>query len=94
MRLLTPHLDRFEDLLEQNQMISINAENIQLMMVEVFSSLNKINPSFLWEEFKVNNCGIDMTCGSIRSIPRANNSRLLALSRSILDVVSYGTIYH
>ena len=38
----------YEELLLENGSISIHKRNLQLLMIEIYSCYNKMNPSFLW----------------------------------------------
>ena len=41
----------FDELLVENEEKSIHVRNLQMLMIEVYKSLNHQNPSFLWELF-------------------------------------------
>ena len=41
----------FDDLLIRNEEETVNVQNLQKLMTEVYKSLNHENPSFLWDLF-------------------------------------------
>ena len=42
----------FEDLLEYSGVVTIHTKHLQFLLIEIFKSLNKLNPSFMWNLFE------------------------------------------
>ena len=43
----------YEELLQRGHHVNIHQRNLQNLMQEVYKSLKKLNPSFIWEFFKI-----------------------------------------
>ena len=41
----------YDELLLRSNSISIHSKNLQLMVIEIFKSLNRLNPEFMWDCF-------------------------------------------
>ena len=45
------HASSFESLLEKDRSVTIHQKNVQLLMTEMFKTINNLNPSFMDEIF-------------------------------------------
>ena len=86
LRLITPGVHSFDDLLQINKMIDIHSRNTQFL-IEVFHCVNKLNPSFLWDEVIVNERYISKRNGLQLVLPKTkleNGRKTLSFRGSIL----------
>ena len=54
LKLISLDKSDFKELLITNNMVSIHRRNLQTMMIEIYCTVNKLNPPFLWDEIKIN----------------------------------------
>ena len=40
-----------DEVLEKSNTISIHTKNLQLLLIEIFKSVNHLNPEFMWDSF-------------------------------------------
>ena len=53
----------YKTLLKKNSSSTIHIDNLRALMTEVYKSLNKLNPSFMWEMFQIKNCKYALRSG-------------------------------
>ena len=54
LKLLVDRNNRtYEELLDETGCIKIHTRNLQLLMIEIYKTTNKLNPAFMWELLKV-----------------------------------------
>ena len=56
-------------LLEIDNGCSIHLRNLRFLMVEVYKSLNKLNPEFMWDLFSLKNISVRLRCNKILKLP-------------------------
>ena len=39
----------FDELLEKSESVKIHVQNLQKLMIEIYKTMNKLNPSYIWE---------------------------------------------
>ena len=61
----------FDELLVKNEEKTIHVQNLQMLMIEVYKSLNHQNPSFLWELFARNEINYSLRIKDILTLPKA-----------------------
>ena len=54
LKLVTPNVHDYDELLQANKKIDIHTRNIHFLLVEVFQCIYKLNPRFLWDEVRIN----------------------------------------
>ena len=62
----------FLDLLTIDQSTSIHTRNLRFLLVEIFKSLNHLNPEFMWDIFKVKACPYNLRSGTSLKLPCSN----------------------
>ena len=65
------------DLIQLSNSNYIHTKNLRLMLIEVFKSLHRLNPSFMWEFFTSRENVYHLRQGFSVLIPRANNSKTI-----------------
>ena len=63
------------ELQERSSTVSIHTKNFQLLMIEVFKSMNQLNTSIMWDAFHVKSSKYNLRRGISLMIPRANSVR-------------------
>ena len=77
----------FDELLVENEEKSIHVRNLQMLMIEVYKSLNHQNPSFLWELFARKEINYNMRIKNILAL-----SKTLTRSFGINSISFRGSI--
>ena len=73
--------------------VKIHTRNLRTLMIEVFKSLNKLNPEFMWEIFKFKETPYSLRYGKPLTLPQTINRRY-GLKGLILGQALLGTTYH
>ena len=63
------------ELLEMTNSRSIHTNNLQLMMIEVFKTLNRLSPEIMWNSFEVKPNSYNLRHGSSFVVPHAASTR-------------------
>ena len=71
--LLDDHESRFEALLAKNDEINIHTQNLRVLMIEIYKTLNNTNPPFMQENFIRNDVKYDLRTRDFLQIPAANS---------------------
>ena len=61
----------FDELLVENEEKTIHVRNLQMLMIEVYKSLNHQNPSFLWELFARKEINYNLRIKDFLALPKA-----------------------
>ena len=72
LQLISPKEKSFDQLLLDNNMITVHKRNLQIMMTEIYCSINKLNPSFLWGQIQINNNRVNRRNGTQLLLPHTN----------------------
>ena len=64
-----------EELLDVDGSVKIHTRNLRVLMTEVFKSLNKLNPNFMWEIFRFKETPYSLRCGKPLTLPQTINRR-------------------
>ena len=64
-------------LIEKTNLLDIHSKNLQLMMIEVFKSLNHIGPKIIWDTFEIRDIPYELRQGQTIRTLHANKSRTL-----------------
>ena len=67
----------FEELLLSSNSITVHTKNLQLLVVEIFKSLNHLNPEFMWDSFVLKLEVYNLRQGPSLVIPRARSTRAI-----------------
>ena len=65
----------FSDLLAVDHGASIHIRNLRFLLVEIFKSLNLLNPEFMWDVFKVKDSPYNLRSGTSLKLPCSNTVR-------------------
>ena len=60
----------FKELLEKSGQKTVHLQNIQTLLVEVFKSLNQMNPAFMWELFERKQSSYNLRNKDLLQIPK------------------------
>ena len=69
--------ESFDQLLARSKSSSIHIRNLRLMLIEVFKSLNFLNPELMWNTFKLKSTSYNLRQGSCILIPKAKTAHAL-----------------
>ena len=61
----------FDELLLENEEKTIHVQNLQMLMIEVYKSLNHKNPSFLWQLLTRKETNYNLRIKDILALPKA-----------------------
>ena len=67
----------YDGLLQTSNSIKIHTKNLQLMVIEVFKCLNKLNPEIMWNFFTLKDNSYKLRQGSTVIVPRAYTTKTL-----------------
>ena len=59
----------FDELIDIDGGVTTHIKNIQTLMLEVYKSINRINPEFMWDLFQLKATPYNMRAGSLLSLP-------------------------
>ena len=60
----------FEELLDKNKSLTMHKKNLQRLMVEIYKTINHLNPAYMWEFFiKKMSPTIFVVMNYVRSLP-------------------------
>ena len=65
----------FEDLLNLEKICTVHQNNLKTLIIEVYKSINKINPPIMWEFFKVKPITYNLRNDNLLILPSARSSR-------------------
>jgi hypothetical protein len=51
---------------------AIHTTNLRLLLIEVYKSLHKINPEFMWDLFQYKHISINLRCGKLLTLPKSS----------------------
>ena len=60
----------FDELLLENEEKTIHVQNLLMLMIEVYKSLNHRNPSFLWQLFARKETNYNLRIKDILALPK------------------------
>ena len=66
-----------EDILHKDLSVKIHTKNMQLLMLEVYKSRNKLNPEFMWDLFRVKESPYSLKAGESVAENRLKKGRNL-----------------
>ena len=61
--------DTFENLLSIDNNVSIHIRNMQYLMIEVYKCIHKLNPTFMWQLFKIKSIPYNLRIGGLIELP-------------------------
>ena len=61
-----------EELLSLSNSPSIHTKHLQMLMTEIYKSINKLNPSFMWNLFEVKEVNYNLRSKRILKLPTTN----------------------
>jgi hypothetical protein len=65
----------FFDLLEKDKSVKIHVRNLRTLLIEVFKSLNQVNPKFMWKIFVPKSMRYSLRSGKTLKLPTTNTQR-------------------
>ena len=79
--------DSYNNLLSSSNSVSIHQRHLQFLVTEIFKSLSRINPEFIWSFFKPKKLFYNLTKGPILNIPKTQSPTIVQMLFTY-----YGTI--
>ena len=64
----------FEELLDKDKSLTIHKKNLQRLMVEIYKTINHLNPAHMWEFF-IRNVPYNLRSNELCKIPSVNSQR-------------------
>ena len=65
----------YEEILTMSNDTSIHQKHLQFLAIEVFKSIMKLNPQFMWSFFNINHVPYSLRAGTLLALPPANTTR-------------------
>ena len=65
----------FEELLDRNKSLTIHKKNLQRLMVEIYKTINHLNPAYMWEFFIKKDVPYNLRSNELCKIPSVNSQR-------------------
>ena len=82
----------FEELLERDNTKTIHTKNIQKLMIEVYKSLNHLNPEYMWEFFVKKDVQYNLRTKELCKLPSVSSQRYGLNSLSFRGSLLWNTI--
>ena len=67
----------FDEMLLKSNSLPIHTKNLQLLVIEIFKSLNHLSPELMWNSFTIRPASYNLRHGSSLIVPRARSTRAL-----------------
>ena len=74
LRIIYQSDDSYENLLNLDNSVSLHERHLGFLVTEIFKSVNKTNPKFMWSNFSSKNLSYNLRKGSFLSLPSAKSS--------------------
>ena len=81
-----------EELIEKDKSVVIHVQHLRTLMIEVFKSLNRLNPEMLWEIFTPKESHYILRNGSNLSLPRTNSSKFGTRSLAFRGSITWNSL--
>ena len=65
----------FEELLDNDKSLTIHKKNLQSLMVEIYKTINHLNPAYMWELFIKKDVPYNLRSNKLCKIPSVNSQR-------------------
>ena len=65
----------FEELLDRDKSKTIHKKNLQLLMTEVYRTINNLNPEYMWKFFTKRDVPYGLSSSELCKIPSVNSQR-------------------
>ena len=65
----------FEELLDKDKSMTIHKKNLQRLMVEIYKTVNHLNPAYMWEFFIKKDVPYNLRSNELFKIPSVNSQR-------------------
>ena len=82
----------FEELLERDNTKTIHTKNLQKLMIEVYKSLNHLNPEYMWEFFVKKDVQYNLRTKELCKLPSVSSQRYGLNSLSFRGSLLWNTI--
>ena len=75
-----------DELLEVHSITPLHRRNLQLLLTEVYKTVNHLNPEFMWNLFSENHIKYNLRCGKILNLPclPARNGQNTLIFRAVM----------
>ena len=80
----------FDELLEKSESVKIHVQNLQKLMIEIYKTMNNLNPSYIWEFHEEKVVKYDLRTKNLCRLPKTQQQNL-ELSHYPLEEASFGT---
>ena len=64
----------YEEMLDKTDKKTIHQKNLEVLMIEVYKSLNSLNPEFMWNMFSPKDCPYNLRLGNVLTLPKAKHT--------------------
>ena len=64
----------YEEMLEKTSLKTVHHKNLEVLMIEIYKSLNSLNPKFMWSKFSPKLSPYDLRLGSALTLPKAKSA--------------------
>ena len=82
----------FEELIERDNTKTIHTKNLQKLMIEVYKSLNHLNPEYMWELFVKKDVQYNLRTKELCKLPSVSSQRYGLNSLSFRGSLLWNTI--
>ena len=65
----------FEELLDKDRSMTIHKKNLQTVMVEIYKTINHLNPAYVWEFFIKKDVPYNLRSNELCKIPSVNSQQ-------------------
>ena len=65
----------FEELFDKDKSMTIHKKNLQRLMVEIYKTINHLNPAYIWEFFTKKDVPYNLRSNELCKIPSVNSQR-------------------
>ena len=64
----------YDEMLDKTNKKAIHEKNLEVLMIEVYKSLNSLNPEFMWSMFLPKDCPYNLRLGNVLTLPKAKHA--------------------
>ena len=82
----------FDELLEKSESVKIHVQNLQKLMIEIYKTMNNLNPSYIWEFHEEKVVKYDLRTKNLCRLPKTQTTKFGIESLSFRGSLLWNTL--